>query len=311
MTQELPYTRLVHADWSMSPKKRWSADALRIETGWQVEVPRPVDDTRTFLVRLLASLQPTLAGFDFPIGVPAVYGAITGLTNFVEALDVFGTGVWTSFYDVADVPEEISLHRPFYPRGSSSTVRQAHLINGLGVESIDQLRRRCDRATVLRRAACPIFWTLGGSQVGKAAISGWKEIIGPGRAGGASLWPFDGCLSTLAAAGRLVLAETYPAEAYGHVGASFAAGASKRRQADRKKAVHHLDVWATRHGVSFSPELAALIADGFGPKSDGEDAFDAIIGLLGMIEVADGRRAEGPLDHRNLQWEGWILGQAA
>jgi hypothetical protein len=63
--------------------------------------------------------------------------------------------------------------------------------------------------------------------------------------------------------------------------------------------------------VSFSLELAAVIADGFGPKSDGEDAFDAIMGLLGMIEVADGRRTEGPLDHRNLQWEGWILGQAA
>jgi hypothetical protein len=44
--------------------------------------------------------------------------------------------------------------------------------------------------------------------------------------------------------------------------------------------------------------------------ADGEDAFDAITGLCGMIEVADGRRAEAPdalwTSH---QREGWILGQ--
>ena len=31
----------------------------------------------------------------------------------------------------------------------------------------DQLRRRCERATASRRAACPLFWTLGGIRLGK------------------------------------------------------------------------------------------------------------------------------------------------
>jgi hypothetical protein len=31
---------------------------------------------------------------------------------------------------------------------------------------------------------------------------------------------------------------------------------------------------------------------GFGPKKSGEDAFDALVGLLAMIEVVEGRRTE-------------------
>jgi hypothetical protein len=66
----------------------------------------------------------------------------------------------------------------------------------------------------------------------------------------------------------------------------------------------------TRHGVSFSAELNTQIADGFGARGDGEDAFDALIGLLGMIEVIDGRRLERPPDRRAGEAvEGWILGQ--
>lgn len=39
-------------------------------------------------------------------------------------------------------------------------------------------------------------------------------------------------------------------------------------------------------------------------------AFDAAMGLFGMIEVVDGGRAEGPAVGAD-KWEGWILGQAA
>jgi hypothetical protein len=311
MRAPLAFTRLVHADWSTSPKKRWSATALRTEAGWHVDQPQGIGDTSAFLARLLASPQPTLAGFDFPIGLPKLYGAMTGFSSFSEALGLFGSGDWSRFYNVAGAPGEVSLHRPFYPKVSSSAARQVHLIAALGVASINQLRRLCERATSVRRAACPLFWTLGGNQVGKAAISGWKEIIIPGRKRGAKLWPFDGSLADLAAARGLVLAETYPAEAYGHVGVTFAPGESKRRQTDRARAMRGLETWAKSNSVSFSTPLAGSIADGFGPNSSGGDAFDALIGLLGMIEIADGRRAEGPLaDERILRvWEGWILGQ--
>jgi hypothetical protein len=50
--------------------------------------------------------------------------------------------------------------------------------------------------------------------------------------------------------------------------------------------------------------------NGFGAGGEGEDPFDAIAGLCGMIEVADGRRAEAPDLAANVRRrEGWILGQ--
>jgi hypothetical protein len=62
--------------------------------------------------------------------------------------------------------------------------------------------------------------------------------------------------------------------------------------------------------VTLRPKIGQLIRTGFGEREDGEDAFDAIAGLCGMIEVCDGRRAEAP----DALWssrprEGWILGQ--
>jgi hypothetical protein len=37
----------------------------------------------------------------------------------------------------------------------------------------------CERQTGSRRAACSLFWTLDG----KAAISGWRSVLGPARRG--------------------------------------------------------------------------------------------------------------------------------
>jgi hypothetical protein len=216
ITESLPYVRVVHADWSISPRRRWGATAVRTNGGWLVEAPSQVVDAKRFLDHLLKGPEPTLAGFDFPIGLPEYYGRATGLDGFCTALDTFGRGRWSEFYNVANVADEMSLYRPFYPQRSSSVARRSHLTTGLGSTSIDQLLRQCERATETRRAACPVFWTLGGNQVGKAAISGWKEIVGPARQLGAKIWPFEGSLSTLVETTKLTLAETYPAEAYGH-----------------------------------------------------------------------------------------------
>jgi len=204
--------------------------AIRNESGWLTGAPGRVNDTVLFLNYLTEGSYTTLAGFDFPIGLPESYGEKTRLGGFCNALDAFGSGRWSAFYEVANTANEISIFRPFYPQRSSSEARQGHLIEGHGCGSIDDLRRQCELPTAARRAACPLFWTLGGNQVGKAAISGWKEIISPARRLGAKLWPFDGSLGKLASIGELVLAETYPAEAYEHVGVRFATGESKRRQ---------------------------------------------------------------------------------
>src|SRR5258705_389802 len=260
-----PYTRLVHSDWSISSRKRWAATAVREKTGWRVEAPTRVGDTELFLNYLREGPGLTLSGFDFPIGLPESYGQKTRLADFCSALDALGSGCWSDFYNVANAADEISIFRPFYPRRSSATARQVHLIEAHGCGSIDELRRRCEKATISRRAACSLFWTLGGNQVGKAAISGWTEIISPARRLGAKLWPFEGSLEVLAKTGGLGLAETYPAEAYGHVGVEFAAGESKRRQNDRAKVAVSITSWARGNNITPTSELAALIGDGFVP----------------------------------------------
>jgi len=243
--------------------------------------------------------------------MPKAYGQLTGLVDFPAALDVFGQGEWSEFFTVAETPQQVSRTRPFYPRTSTAASRQAHLLDGLGLIGVDALLRQCDRATPIRRRACPLFWTLGGNQVGRAAISGWQDVIAPARRRGARLWPFDGDLARLATIGIPVLAETYPAEAYRHADVTFLPSMRKRRQEDRRAATAGLLEWAARRNITFSADLVAHIQNGFGARRDGEDAFDALIGLLGMIEVTDGRRAEYPADREhNEVWEGWILGQA-
>lgn len=305
----MKFQRIVHADWSRDARKRWLAEATRRDGRWFADAPRKVGDLVEFRRGLFAGGGPVLAGFDFPIGVPAVYGTLSGERDFGSLLAQLGDGRWSRFFDVCERPDEISIDRPFYPRVSSNVVRQSHLLERLGLASIDSLRRASERATDVRRAGCALFWTLGGNQVGKAAISGWQDIVRPARKEGAAIWPFDGNLRALASASNVVLAETYPAEAYGHVGVLFDRGGSKQRQADRREASRNLIGRCEEHGVELSADLRATILDGFGPRKSGEDPFDAVMGLLGMIEVVGGRRKEAPAEIPDRHWEGWILGR--
>lgn len=169
-----------------------------------------------------------------------------------------------------------------------------------------------------RGAACPLFWTLGGQQVGKAAISGWKEVIAPAvasAAGSVGLWPFDGALEYVVRSFQTVIVETYPAEFYGHLGVRFPPSrrgtkSGKRVQADRVANAKVLVEATNKLGVEVTEELGNEIESGFGAGSDGEDRFDAVVGLLGMLNVVLGRRASGePEDESVGAVEGWILGQ--
>ena len=57
---------------------------------------------------------------------------------------------------------------------------------------------------------------------------------------------------------------------------------------------------------------AEIIQVGFGSDAAGEDRFDSLIGLLGLIGVIDGRRPDFiPADPMIRAWEGWVLGQTA
>lgn len=299
---------VVHADWSVNPNKRWAARA-RWENGWTIEAIEQVGPVNNWVQGLCceAARGSVLAGFDFPIGVPAAYGQKAGLGGFPDLLQAIGTGPWASFSDIARDPADISTQRPFYPAGASAGIKQADLLKAHGVLDLDGIRRACERKTADRRAACPVFWTLGGNQVGRGALSGWVEVLRPALRQGAKLWPFDGDLPALASGAGLVLAETYPAEAYGHVGVTFSQRESKTSQTDRSGKAGALLAWADRRAVRLSPSVEQMIQDGFGSDRAGEDRFDALLGLLGMIEVAAGWRSEG--SGSDPVWEGWILGQ--
>jgi hypothetical protein len=309
------FKTLLSADWSRDQEKRWVASATLGKDRWIIDDLSLAGPSPRFLDRMFHATAsgPVLAGFDFPIGVPRSYGERTGLPDFHTALREFGAGRWSKFYEVAEKPDEISVERPFYPRRSTADARQKHLIAALGVEEINQLRRRCELPTGERRmAACPLFWTLGPNQVGKAAIAGWQEIVGPAIKRGAKLWAFDGTLLSLAAEPRLVIAETYPAEAYFHIGVSFSANESKRRTTDRARRAPAIYDWALSRSISFSPAITQLVLSGCGDDQFGEDRFDALMALLGMMEGVLGRRSEGtPDDPRVRRWEGWIIGQAS
>ncbi len=129
-----------------------------------------------------------------------------------------------------------------------------------------------------------------------------------------ALWPFEGTLDALLADGRIVVAESYPGEFYTHFEMSFPPGPDgkrgKRVQASRAAASRPLLDWAAVHDIALAPELRDSLQDGFGPHAAGEDAFDAVVGVFGMLNVALGTRPPGePDDARLRRVEGWILGQ--
>ncbi len=313
---------VAHADWGSSPGKRWMARAVLREDRFTAFAPEPVGDPARLLARLRAASGdgPVLVGFDFPIGVPAAYARKLGIANFRSFLPRLGAEEWSEFYDVATRPEEVSPHRPFYPRNATRKGEATfeHLLRGIGVSSRDDLLRRCDKAGQGRRAASPIFWTIGGQQVGKATISGWRDVLVPALTSDdldVALWPFEGSLEELMRPGRVVVVETYPPEFYRHLGVAFSpatAGArsGKRDYRDRAANAGRLLSWAERIGINVQPEMRALIEAGFGISPDGEDLFDATVGLFGMLNVVLGHRPSGePAEDDVRKIEGWMLGK--
>ncbi|HEU5088505.1 MAG TPA: hypothetical protein VFT99_13710, partial [Roseiflexaceae bacterium] len=148
---------VAHADWGSHPRKRWLAIATRADAGSYVaQVPVPAGQPESVLQRLLALAQggAVVAAFDMPFGLPARYAARAGIHDYLAILPQLGAGLWRDFYEVAERPDEISVWRPFYPRrpGGAS---QRQLLDALGLDSIDDVRRRCDRAHADRRAGAP------------------------------------------------------------------------------------------------------------------------------------------------------------
>ena len=201
--------------------------------GWRIAAPRPVGDVGTFLARLIveAGGAPVALGADLPLGLPRHYAAMRPEADFLAFLRGLEPG--SRFFDVAATIGDVGVDRPFYPMRGVRGMRRVPHAAALGLAGPLALRRACDHATAERPAGAPLFWTLGANQVGKAAISAWREMMLPALAspGIVRVWPFEGAFRALLAPGAIALAETYPAEALRHLGIRLAG--SKRRQGDR------------------------------------------------------------------------------
>ncbi|MEO3472807.1 hypothetical protein AAFN86_13135 [Roseomonas sp. CAU 1739] len=299
-----------HADWSIDPRKRWVSIARRGPRGWVASAPVPVGDPAARVGGLLAEGVPVAMGLDLPLGVPRGFAQGRAEGGFVDFLR--GRAGDAGFFSVAATLAEVSRGRPFYPaRGVKGMTRAAHA-QALGLDDARGLSRWCDRATTERPAGAPVFWTLGANQSGKAAIAAWRDWLAPGLAAGApyAIWPFAGGLHGLLAPGRAVLAEVYPAEALRHCG--LVMRGSKRVQADRAALAKPVLAAMAARRVTPDVALHGMVAAGFGADAAGEDRFDSVIGLLGLIGVLDGARPDFiPDDPAIHAWEGWVLGQTA
>ncbi len=330
MPHRMPDT-IVHADWSANAKKRYAVFAqLDPNHAYRISAPNPVGPPDLFLRQLkkyTSDRGVVLAGFDFPIGLPYPYARLCGVDDFLELLPTLGHDIWQDFYRVSEEPSQIHLHRPFYPSRPGGA-RQADLLRGLGMVKINDLRRECEWAKPDRRAAAPLFWTLGGQQVGKAAICGWRDLLSPAQVDPEiplKVWPFSGKLQDLTQDDGLIMLETYPAEFYGQLSLDLRKVSSasealensktgsygKRVQASRMNAGRQLIDWGERVGVEFELALTALIQSGFGPMPEAEDPFDALVGCIGMINVVLGYQPLYEPDEPHIRKvEGWIFGQA-
>jgi hypothetical protein len=157
-----------------------------------------------------------------------------------------------------------------------------------------------------------MFWTLGGKQVGKAALAGWAYLSAASPES-IRYWPFHGPLTALLDGdpNTVVVSETYPREFYQHFRSGPGGRGSKTKQEDRLQWISGLFRWADSLGVSWGVDLVGRVEAGFSDDINGEDEFDAVVGLLGMISVVRGAIESGePTDDPAVtSVEGWILGR--
>lgn len=303
-----------HADWSAEPAKRWVALARREGAGWRMEAPCPAWPDAAFLRTLLvlAGGGAVALGVDLPVGLPRAFAPFAEADDFPDFLRRLDRPGWERFFEVAPTLAEVSPRRPFYPaRGVRGMTRASHAA-ALGFAAAGDLGRACDRATAERPAGAPPFWTLGANQSGKAAIAAWRGILLPAlrRRADLKIWPFEGGFVELQAPGRIVLAETYPAEALRHLGLKLRG--SKRSLAGRAGAMEGLAAAMRAAAVTPAPALVDAMAAAFGSDRAAEDRFDCVVGLMTVLAVLDGRRADFlPEEPMIRRWEGWVLGQHA
>ncbi len=260
--------RIAAADWSIHPRKRWVCESVDNV----VSAPRRIIDPAS----LLEGPGPAVVGFDFPIGLPEAYCRAAQIPRFIETLH--------RDWQVSNQP---TLHQPFFPKspkGSKAMLEAALKLNR------GEWLRQCDRQS----KAGALFWTLGPKQVGRAAITGWSEVLRH-RPAHWKIWPFD----AIDPQSDCWIAEIYPALAY-------PSNLGKQHQDKRRSQAGEFFKKAAELNLRLEPGLVHQIRDGFGPSQSGEDPFDAFAGLLHMVQHY--RTPAAPTTPAIRQCEGWILG---
>ena len=287
-----PPAEILAIDWGSTPAKRQLCRAVLRRGRYVLAPPRPVED-----VGALELPDGALVAFDCPIGVSHTYAAIAGLRSFREALGAFGAGRFRHFYEFAARAEDITIERPFYPLRALKGTSRDDLRKALGDAAFAP--RECDR----QAGAGPMFWLVGPRQVGRSAACVWRDIITP-RLDRVTLWPFDGPLMELAASGRPVIAEMYPAFLLRTLGVTVA-----RKSAPAARAACG---GALLRGVETDARIdldavGGLLRGGFGHSRSGEDPFDATTACIALAKLVLDDAVPEPPDHARIV-EGWILG---
>ncbi|PKR58696.1 methyltransferase type 12 [Thalassospira lohafexi] len=309
-SEKYSVTHIWHADWSMSVKARWVAKARRSDHGWLIHAIEPVGMLNQFRQSLSdhGSSQSIWLGLDMPIGFANRWYEAAGVDDFITLLGFLTTPQWQDFFDVCATKTEITHKRPFYPKSSGvkGSVTRDDLVKRLGLSEFKDLHRQCEHATGNRNAACPSFWTLGANQVGKGMLHGLKSLIIPGHQDGFNIWPYSGDLAACTNRPGTTLIETYPAEVYAWLGIG---DVTKSNRDSRAMAVARLIATARDSDIEILPAVIDDIKDGFGPDQGKDDAFDALVGVMGLILIANGKRPQNlPIDDIIQNREGWIVG---
>lgn len=148
---------VVAADWSVSPAKRWLARAELQNGTYAIRAPEQVGALDTLMTRLRsgrADNESVLLGLDFPIGLPAAYADIVGVSSFRQFLHDTAREPWPEFFSTSNQP---APRRPFYPssariKGERSKAALADVSVSLDRASFACVNARPSRG--VRRSAC-------------------------------------------------------------------------------------------------------------------------------------------------------------
>jgi hypothetical protein len=101
---------------------------------------------------------------------------------------------------------------------------------------------------------------MDGQQVGKTAISGWRDLLTQAPSDpnlDINIWPFSGSLAELYQPGASIVVETYHTEFYTHLGLSFSSSnrLCRRRCSDCKAFADLLISWGLAHKIDLDPSM--------------------------------------------------------